>query len=225
MPRKGDLLWKCLPNRKTDTQMGKHEPNIKTCPRKKTPEENAFPTGRLTPKIKITNQRGILAPERRLIKKTSSQQEDCHPKRKSRTQQKDLPQKEDSLRKRLPSRKTDTQTANRTPSRNSGPRKETYYENAFPTGRLTPKWQITNPTGRLAGERRPVEKMPSQQEGWHPSSKAQTKQEDLHQKKDSLRKRLTNRKTDQNDFPTGRLTPEQQSTNQTRRLAPYKKTH
>ena len=155
-----------------------------------------FPTGRLTPQQQITNQTRRLAPERRLIEKMSYQHEDWHPNRTSRSQQKDLPQKEGSLRKRLPNRKTDTQTANQKPNRNSCPRKEAHYENAFPTERLTPKWNITNPTGRLAGERRRVEKMPSQQQGWHPNSKAQTKREDLHQKEESLRKCLTNRKTD-----------------------------
>ena len=127
-----------------------HQSNRKTCRRTKTRGENAFPTRRLTPKWQATNtterhapegiplkktpsnrkadtqkeitsQRGRLARERRLIQKTSSQQEDRHPKRKSRTQQKDLPQKEDSLRKCLANRTTDTQMASHEPNRKTCP--------------------------------------------------------------------------------------------------------
>ena len=142
----------------------------------------------------------------------SSQQEEQHPNRKSRTQQKDLPRKEDSLRKCFPNRKTDTQTANQQPNsnvwkthiqtakqklnRNTCAGEKTYYENAFPTGSVAPKQQITNPTGRLAPERRLIKKMSSEQEGWHPNSKSQAKQEDSPQKEDSLRKCLPSMETD-----------------------------
>ena len=149
LPQKEDSLRKYLPNRNTATQTGNQKPT-------ESPD-----------------------PERRLIKTMSSQQEDRPPRRKSQTQQKVLTQKEDSSRKYLPNRKTDaqtgshepnrkicpredslrkylanrntaTQTANQTPNRNTCPRKQTYYENAFPTGRLAPKQQIPNPTGGLA---------------------------------------------------------------------------
>ena len=130
--------WKtCLPNRKTDTQTANQHQKRKTCPRKKTRWENAFPTGRRTPKQETSNPTERLAPKRRLIKKMSSQQEEQHPNRKSRTQQKDLPRKEDSLRKCFSNRKTDTQTANQQPNSNPCPRTETSYENAFPTDTQT----------------------------------------------------------------------------------------
>ena len=128
--------------------------------------ERFAPERRLAPKQGIKKTTGRLAPERRLIKKAFSQQEDWHPNRKSKTQQEDLAQKEDSLRK------------------------------CFPTGRLTPKQEIRSPTGRLAPERRLIKKTVSQQEDWHPKRKSETQQEDLSQKEDSLRKCLPNRKTD-----------------------------
>ena len=136
-------------------------------------------------------------------KKWEAQQEDLSQKGDSATQtaqqkpkRKTGPRKEDSLRKCLPNSKTDTRTANRTFNRNRCPRKEIYYENAFPTGRLTPKKQIINPTGRLAPERRLIKKMPSQQKGRHPYSKSQIQQEELPQEEVSLRKCPPNRKAD-----------------------------
>ena len=124
LPQKEASLRKCFPNRKTDTQTGNQEPKRKTCPRKKSREENAFPTGRLTLKQVIKNPKARLAPERSLIKKMPSQQEDGHPNRKSRTQKEDLPQREVSLRKCLPNRKADNQTGNREPKRKTCPRKK-----------------------------------------------------------------------------------------------------
>ena len=56
-----------------------------------------FPTGRRTPKQQFKKPTGRFAPERRLIMKMPSQQEDLHPNSKSKTQQKDLPQEEDLL--------------------------------------------------------------------------------------------------------------------------------
>ena len=65
MSQKEGWLRKCLPNRKTDTRAGIQNPDRKTWPIKK------------------------------LIKKMSSQQEDCHLSRNSmNTQQEDLPRKE-----------------------------------------------------------------------------------------------------------------------------------
>ena len=152
-----------------------------------------------------------------------SQQEDGHPNRKPQTQQKDLLPKEDSLRKCLPNRKNSTQTGSHEPNRKTCPGKKTLWGNVFPTGRLTPKQQINNPTailaperrllmkmrsqltpkqqitnttGRLAPERRLIKKMSSEQEGWHPNSKSQAKQEDSPQKEDSLRKCLPSMETD-----------------------------
>ena len=144
----------------------------------------------------------------------SSQQEDRHPNRKSQTQQKVLTQKEDSLRKCLPkkadtqtgnhkpterfaqkedslrnflpNKQNGTQTANQKPNRNTCPRKETYYENAFPTRRPTPKQQTEIRKRRFAPERRLVKNMSSQQEDRHPNRKSQTQQEVLTQKEDSL---------------------------------------
>ena len=163
LPEKEDSLRKRLPTRKTDpnsksktqqeqktdTQMATHQSNRKTCRRVKTRGENAFPTGRLTPKWQITNPAERYAPERRLLKKMSSQQEGRHPKRKSPVKAEDLPQKEGSSRKcfankkidtpkgnhepnrktcprSLPNRKADTSTANYKPNKKSCPRKQTH---------------------------------------------------------------------------------------------------
>ena len=105
----------------------------------------------------------------------SSRQEDGHPNRKSQTQQKDLPQKEDSLR------------------------------NFFPTGRMTPKQLIKNPTGRLAPQRRLV--MSSQQEDRPPKRKSQTHQKVLTQKEDSLNRKIRSKKETHSEIylPTVRL--------------------
>ena len=105
----------------------------------------------------------------------SSQQEDRHPNRKSQTQQKVLTQKEDLLRECLPNRKNDTQTANQKPNRKTCPTKETCY--VFPTGRPTPKEEITNPPESPDPERR------------------FTKQKDSFQKGDSFRKISANSQT------------------------------
>ena len=125
----------------------------------------------------------------------SSQQEDRHPNRKSRIQKEDLPQKEASLRKCLPNRQTDTQTWNQEPKRKTCPREESHWENAFPTGRPTPKQEIKNPKGSRAPERSLIKKMSSQQEGWHSNRKSRTQKQDLPQKEVSLRKCLPDRKT------------------------------
>ena len=64
-------LRTCLPNGKTYTQTANQKPKKNTCPRKETYDENVFPTEDWHP-----NRTGILAPERRLIMKMVSQQED-----------------------------------------------------------------------------------------------------------------------------------------------------
>ena len=171
LPQKEDSLRKRLPNRKTDTQTANQKHTRNSCPRKETHYENAFPTGRLTPKWQITSQRGRLAPERRLIKKMPSQQEDWHPKRKSRTQQKDLPQKPPQQEGWHPNSKS------RTKQEDLPQKKNTHWENVLPTGRPTPKQEITKPTERPAPERRLIKKTSAQQEDRHPNSKSKTQQE------------------------------------------------
>ena len=137
----------------------------------------------------------------------SSRQEDWHPNRKSQTQQKNPPQKEDSLR------------------------------NFFPTGRMTNKQLIKNPTGRLAPQRRLIMRMLSQLKDWHPNSKSKSVREDLPQREDSLRKYLPGRKTDTQTgnqkpnrkicprkcLPNRRTDPKEEITNPTESLDPERR--
>ena len=116
---------------------------------------------------------------------------------------------------KCPNRKTDTQTADHKPKSKTCPRKKTHWEDVFPTGKRTPKQEITNPTERLATEKRLIKKMPSQQEDRHPNRKSQTQQKVLILKEDSLRKCLPDRRV---DTQTGNHKPN-------RKTCPRKKTH
>ena len=96
MPQREDSLRKCLPNKKTATQKGNHEPNRKTCPRKKIHLENVFPTGRLT---HTANRK----PDRNSCPRNGAYHKNGFPTgrltpSKSQITQAALPQEQDSLR-------------------------------------------------------------------------------------------------------------------------------